>query len=471
MRVNKMIGIILLCLFVFRNDVNAQVNCLEPDGQSGYYKTAPEITIKHTEEKIMRYRLEDSKGKVLTGRLDSMMRSVTIQKGVLKDGENVLDIWMEDENGKILEDSMKRFKYLVDQTAPVYPLIFTKGDVLQISAEDEISGVAGIYYALDGEETQYLKGNNVYLELPKVYEGKISAYAVDNAGNEGELSYFEIKNINKDEVIFSEPTEPVEVKDKEKPIISLSGIPDVGISNESVSIICAVTDNMKIVELKGIVKQRMIDGTEVSSEIEEWKKTEKGYQFQRELIEDGIYQIEINGQDEAGNISKTNWQVIVDTEAPKILKIDKFEGKRMQEFTWNFQIDEIVTDLTDWNSEIRLDGILYREGQVCRIPGMHVVEIIARDLAGNESKKSVTFYIDEPEIEDNNEETDYVEESEEDILFVKQEDVAEQENEIRQEDVMKEPTLLPFIFGGTALMGVLVLSIILIKMQDRSKNS
>ena len=438
LRIRKLIGLQVLCILFIGMDVNAEVNCAEPNGENGYYITSPEVIVKHTGDQVMRYRLEDSNGKVLTGRLDSTMRSATIHQGVLKDGENVLDIWLEDEKGEVLKSSMERFKYMVDQTAPVYPLTFTKGDVIEIFAEDSVSGIVGIYYALEGQDMQYLKGNNVFFEIPKEYEGKVLAYAVDKAGNQGETSYFEIKNKKKEEISIPVKSEKKEAKDDEKPSIDLSGIPDNGISNRAIVISCGISDNQEITERRGKVIRKLIDGTEVVSEIEEWEKTEEGYEFEKKLAADGIYQIEIAGEDAAGNRVEIKRQLIVDTEAPSILKVSTLEGRRMREFVWNYKMDEVISDLTSWNAEIRLNGVLYKRGQVCKEPGKYIFTITARDLAGNVRKEAATFHIYEEKSE---------EKTEEDVFFVKEEAAFGEEKEL-------EKFILLFVIG-CLLLGII----------------
>ena len=457
MKIKNGVLSVVMFMFIFGIETNAKVDYMEPDGENGYYVSSPEITIKHSGEEIMRYRLEDANGKVLTGRLDSMMRNVTIQKGILKDGKNILDIWTESENGTLLESSMETYKFLVDQTPPLHPLTFTKSDVIEIFAEDDVSGVAGIYYAVEGQETQYLKGDNVFFALPKEFEGTISAYAVDVAGNKSEMSYFEIKKEEEEKIFIPEQAED----DREKPSIAISGIPESAIANQPVHIICTITDNQQIAELKGQLTQSLTDGTEILNGIEEWKRTETGYQFQRELTEDGIYQIEILGKDAAGNKTEIKRQVIVDQTAPVIDIGDVIIGEKMKEFKWDYQMDEMISDLTSWHSEIQLDGILYKAGQTCSVPGKHMLKIRARDLAGNESEKIVEFYIEKPLVENDVLETEN-ERKEEEFFYVKQEETIKPEIEIMTEEKGKDSVIIPVV-AGIVLITAISLGGILMK--------
>ncbi len=56
-----------------------------------------------------------------------------------------------------------------------------------MKASDAISGIQGIYYQKNEEEMQFLKGESGNLTIPVGFEGKICAYAVDRAGNRGEI--------------------------------------------------------------------------------------------------------------------------------------------------------------------------------------------------------------------------------------------------------------------------------------------
>lgn len=458
MKIREIAGMIAICVCIMCGEARAEVNSIEPDGENGYFKSAPEVIIKQNEDQIMRYRLEDANGKVLTGRLDSMLRTVTIQEGVLKDGENILDIWLEDENGVVVDSSMERKIYLVDQTPPEYPLQFVKNEVVEILAEDKTSGIEGIYYAIEGQEMQYLKGNHVFLALPEEFAGKICAYAVDRAGNQGESCYFVVQKEEKTEVITPEISKEEEEKDVDEPKIELSGIPDTGIESKSIVISCLISDDSAISELKGKMIQEQMDGTEVIYEMKEWKKTDQGYQYQREIVEDGIYQIEIEGKDVAGNIAYETRQIIIDTQAPQISQLNRWEGRRLEEFCWNYQMDDLVSDLTSWYAEIRLDGVLYKSGQVCKEQGKHILEVNARDLAGNEVKEVSTFYIHKSET---NEEKIEVALEREELHFVKNEKIETQQVEIIEEEPSNE--IYPLVLGGIASAGILVVAAIVIK--------
>lgn len=463
MKIKTIFALAAMCVCLFSMEARAEVSFPESDGQNGYYKTSPEVVIKHTDEGIMRYRFEDANGQVVTGRLDATLRTITIQKGVMKDGTNTLDVWMEDEKGNVVDSSMERVKFFVDQTPPEAPLQSEQGETIQIVAKDNISGIAGIYYALEGKEMQYLKGEKVFFALPQNYEGIVSAYAVDQAGNQSEMCQYEII---KEVIEEKEPEIVEEIKDEESPQIMLEGVENTRISAEEVMIACEITDNQKISSLSGTIKQTLQDGTEVLYEITEWKKSEKGYQFQRELTEDGIYQIEIKGSDEAGNEAVVSEKLIIDMQPPYISKLNAFEDKRMLEFVWDYKADDVISDLTSSSYVVRIDGKLYEAGRIFKEEGRHILEVTAKDLAGNESREEVAFIIykeREPEAA-----VQEIDEVTEEILLSEPENTAEVEEEVEIREERREFPTEAIVIGGISCAGLAIILWVVVK-KSRSK--
>lgn len=419
----------MICILIVGFETKAEVICEEPTGENGYYLTAPTIVIKYQGEDVMRYRLEDANGKVISGRLDPMMKSVTIQKEVLKDGKNVLDLWKENAEGLLIDGSMESLEYYVDHTAPKNPLQFIDGEVLEIIAEDETSGIKSVIYAINDGEFQEVKGAHVYLSLPELFQGKICAYAIDRAGNRSDFSYFkkEIKKEEKNEIVIDKTEE----KDNEPPCIKINGIEDFMISKEPISFQCSVNDNQSISNLKGKIIHKNENEEELEYEITEWKKKENGYEIQTELNETGIYQVHIEAEDSEGNHQAVHYQVIVDMTEPIICGLEQWNGVNLNQFQWNYKDEIVIQDLTSTTYEVRLDGILYTPGKRVEDVGRHVLEVRARDLVGNESKEKAIIQIQG--IKESIMESEEEEKEEEVVLLNQQEET--QEIDIAEEKV------------------------------------
>lgn len=384
-------AIFSLCA-IFCTDVRADVIYREANGMNGYYTEFPLITITHDGKGDTRYRLKSANGHVLTGTVNEENLSVVLPMDKLAEGTNCLDVWVESKEGEIHESTVRQIQFLIDQTAPEYPLQFVEGDVLKIAAKDKISGIAGIYISIKGEEFRYVKGEQAFIDIPKNFEGKISAYAVDLAGNEGDICHFEKR---KSELIITTEKPSIDVSDEEdieKPQVVMEGIPKIPIMRERATIFIAIKDNILLKEVEGLLNRRY--GNEVENyELTEWEENEKGYFLQQKIEKDGIYKFFITAKDEKENSLNTCRHLVIDTQAPVIHSLEQINGKSMEEFQWNFDLSAYVSDFTSCYYEIRIDGILYERNEVYKKPGKHILEIYVRDLAGNETKKVVSFYI------------------------------------------------------------------------------
>lgn len=364
---------------LFDVKVQAQVSFTEPDGMNGYYTKIPTVSIQYDGNGITKYRFKNKNGIIMTGKLDEYYKEITIPKEYFIEGTNYLDIWNEQE------ESIHQIKFMIDQSSPECPVLFEEGNGLKITAKDKISGIAGIYFAMENEKFQYVKGSQAFITLPNGLEGKISAYAVDLAGNLGECAYFSKKK--KESIVRTS-----QVDDMQSPSISLEGNWKSQITNSAAMITFKVTDNGLISKVSAQLQKVDLDG-EICCDLSDWEKVEQGYCLEHELKEDGIYKFTINAKDEEGNDNEMTQQVILDSTPPVFHSLEEIEGKVLTEFQWDFDTKRYITDLTSLYCEVRIDGILYEKGVSFKESGKHILEIYAKDLAGNESRKTIAFYI------------------------------------------------------------------------------
>lgn len=91
-------------------------------------------------------------------------------------------------------------------------------------------------------------------------------------------------------------------------------------------------------------------------------------------------------------IEEKSLQIIVDNKKPKIRTPIKYRKSSLKSFV--VKEDEIVVeDETQTLVILKLDGVVYKRGTVIKKSGRHLLEIWARDLAGNESRKTFSIII------------------------------------------------------------------------------
>lgn len=89
------------------------------DGQNGYYKTRPEAEVCHNGERgVTRYCFTDSSGRREEGGLTEKDGSFKIGRERFLEGSNHLSVWMEDEDGKRVEEYALEKTFLVDTQPP-----------------------------------------------------------------------------------------------------------------------------------------------------------------------------------------------------------------------------------------------------------------------------------------------------------------------------------------------------------------
>lgn len=497
-----------------------QVRYEKTDDGEEYYRKAPEIEIEHFDERLVtKYRMIFSDGKELTGTLTKEKNKIVIQDVLLLEGDNCLELWMEDEEGERVEGTETKKVFRIDSTAPEDPLEFIyqkqqESEILcfsmetriEIRAFDEVSGIKEIYYQFNDQEEVVSEGEKAEIVIPIGFEGTVTAYAVDNAGNRGEkyeskilicenekpqLSLkapegfehwyneqftvsVEIREIGvqsgiKDMVCYingkkireenyelktekdiftvlvnangmlvietedyagNKSAERVQILfDDQSPEIKVAGAENYMITSEPVTVSCAVQDEHKIAAVGGKIVWKNTKGVENIHEIQSWKTDGKEYHAVEELNEDGIYQIYFGGKDRAGNQCESKLQVIIDKENPVISKVEQFQGKQIPFFEWNFMQEEIVQDFTSYTYAVKLDHQLCEPNIKYMEEGKHILEVTAKDAAGNISNANAEFTIDHtvPEIifRDVEEGETYENEVEVSVLTKSEDDVIE----------------------------------------------
>ena len=73
--------------------------------------------------------------------------------------------------------------------------------------------------------------------------------------------------------------------------------------------------------------------------------------------------------------------------------MDQLNGTYLPFFQWNYEVEEAVSDLTDYQYQMLLDGLEYAKGRLVTEEGVHRLRVRAEDAAGNQVKKVIRFEI------------------------------------------------------------------------------
>lgn len=364
------------------------------DGKEGIYVTKPGIQIRHVSERgITKYQLVKGEKILAKGILEQEGQEVFIAGEAFEEGTHQLKVWMEDEEGQAVKEFVLQETFLVDTQTPEIRIEVPGGSdawhkesvTLNVSAIDEVSGVQRLTCYVNGQYAGEVKGDKGKFAVKEASHGgrgvEVKVTAEDRAGNQG--SYVKSVYI-----------------DNKAPRTEIKGVEDCMITSEPVFALYEVHEENTLSECTAFAEWQNVKGEQSVLPVPEWENAEGGKRTVQRLSEDGIYRLKVSAVDKAGYKADKNMQVIIDKENPVICYVDRLEGKYMKSFCWDYPERECVSDFTTVASEVRLDGMLYPLGKNVREEGTHVLEIRAKDAAGNEAAARAEFMIDHtpPEI-------------------------------------------------------------------------
>lgn len=368
----------------------------KPDGQEDYYVTHPVVKLEHVSGRgITCYKLKCGKKVKAEGKLDDTGKKTKNLKEEFGEGKNVLTVWMEDEEGKRVDEMDTTKEFYVDTKPPEFQFAaadgfdhwYQKEAWVEVSGNDGSagSGIASISCYCGNEVVGSTEDSQTEFLIQKFSnDGQavdVTVTVEDRAGNKSEMT----------KSLYIDGTAPQ---------ISFGKLADYMITAKPVKFNGAVIEENILKSCKAEIERTDTAGEKTMLSSVQWKEGRQGREVSAELSQDGIYQIRIWGEDAAGHETSGKIQVIIDSTDPMIRYVDGLHGKYMKQFSWDYEREEIVEDFTTCVSSIRLDGKGYIPGKTVTDEGVHVLKAEAVDAAGNQAEASARFVIDHtpPEI-------------------------------------------------------------------------
>lgn len=375
-----------------------EVKFSKEDGKNGYYRTIPEVLIKHndncvvTKFKLMNDKLSDEEENY-EEILNSKNEEITIPKERFSEGKNHLLIWMEDKEGEKIEKTEYEKEFLIDICPPEIQMTvpagfdtwYRKAVIVSSHGKDSVSGMEKLTCSVEGGINEEVLGK----------EGDFYISTVSNCGKAVPVMITaEDKAGNKSEKIQS-----VYV-DNQAPHTRIKGAEEYTITSQPVTINYEIEEDNILQEFNAKTEWENVHGKKKSIPVEEWKESNVGKTARQTFTEDGIYKIRLNAADRAGYSDENSRQFIIDKENPIIQHVDELDRCYLKKFSWDYPQEEVIKDFTTYTYEIQLDGKLYQIGEKVTTEGKHKLEVKARDAAGNEAVATASFVIDhtKPEI-------------------------------------------------------------------------
>lgn len=310
------------------------------------------------------------------------------------EGEYTVSFYTLDMANNLSETRSVSFR--IDKTAPDVSITGISGGgtsanaanvsfVLKEAFWKDASGVVTIYRkAGDGSEETLYKTINV---TPKAYE-TVTTESLTETG------IYRMEFTATDHVGHKSTVTQTFTVDREAPVITLTGVDNYDVTDKTVEFKAEVKDDFYS------TKTVSIEGTRIDAEGKKNTLSFSSYNqhgnptvINESYSEDGIYDITVTAKDAAGNNHISSVHFIIDKTAPVITGVDDLDGRILTAVDLDFDLDELVTDLTVCEIHMYLNGSEY-DGSSDVSDGSYTLLITAEDELGHHSEKSISFVLD-----------------------------------------------------------------------------
>lgn len=370
----------------------------EADGENGYYTRFPGGSLVQRDVcMITSWKLQKPDGTEETGELAAENLQKTWEPEAM-DGTWKLELTVrmregleETYQGTYTEEELapwnREFSWQVDGTPPKLEILtpertegwFGEPVLVTARAEDKGSGME----AFDGGagKKTWSSGNGTELSF---------VVSEESSGNRAVAVWAEARDLagNRTRKEFSLLT------DWTPPRIWADGPEAFSVLAEAAGFSLHLEEANTLGEVETSLWKRTPEGQEENVPLPDWQAGETGPVLAFSLETDGIYRIQVRAKDRAGNQAFWERQVTVDCTAPVLSYPQNLAGQYLREFQWDYREDTVAEDMTACALLVYLDGRIYPSGQRVQKEGAHLLEVRARDMAGNQTEQSVAFQID-----------------------------------------------------------------------------
>lgn len=185
--------------------------------------------------------------------------------------------------------------------------------------------------------------------------------------------------------------------DREAPVVKLTSASNYEITDKIVETTIEISDDFytsKRIDLKGT--RTDAEGKVHDIDFGSYNAAGNPTVISVDFTEDGIYDISVTATDVAGNSDSESVHFTIDKSEPVIADLSDIDGKVLKEFTWEYDPDELVSDLTVCDVHMYLNGSEY-DGKSAIEDGSYTLLVTAEDENGHYVEKEFKFTLDTKE--------------------------------------------------------------------------
>lgn len=297
----------------------------------------------------------------------------------------------------------RNVQFRVDKTAPELQIAGTaSGSTLNAGTTLTFSMTEAFWWDASGTITITRKANDSVAEAAyKTIDFKPTARVTTMTETLSETGEYQVTFTGKDRAGHTAEATSYTVRiDTGKPIITLSGVSNNDKTTKQVEFQAQIEEDFYLTKSVTIQATRTyLDPTSYKEKTEDLQIT--GYNptaattlIRNTFTEDGIYKIQINCKDAAGNEDTQEVSFTIDKTKPVIdpKVMSAYEGT-LTSFAWDYDLNDIIYDLTVCDAHMYLNGSEY-DGTSEVEDGAYEMKITAEDELGNATEKTVNFNLD-----------------------------------------------------------------------------
>lgn len=297
----------------------------------------------------------------------------------------------------------RNVQFRVDKTAPELQITGTaSGSTLNAGTTLTFSMTEAFWWDASGTITITRKANDSVAEAAyKTIDFKPTARVTTMTETFSETGEYQVTFTGKDRAGHTAEAASYTVRiDTGKPIITLSGVSNNDKTTKQVEFQAQIEEDFYLTKSVRIQATRTyLDPTSYKEKTEDLQIT--GYNptaattlIRNTFTEDGIYKIQINCKDAAGNEDTQEVSFTIDKTKPVIdpKVMSAYEGT-LTSFAWDYDLNDIIYDLTVCDAHMYLNGSEY-DGTSEVEDGAYEMKITAEDELGNATEETVNFNLD-----------------------------------------------------------------------------
>lgn len=321
--------------------------------------------------------------------------------GYVDEADYIVKVYAVDKAGN--KSAERTVQFRVDKTAPELKISgASSGATLNSGTTLTFSMTEAFWKDASGTVTITRKPKDGAQESTyKTIDFKPTARTTTMTETLSETGEYKVTFTGKDRAGHSAEAASYTVKiDTGKPVIALSGVKNNDKTTDAVEFTAQIDEDFYLTKSVSIKATRTyLDKTSYQEKTEDLQIT--GYNptaattlIRNTFTEDGIYKIQIDCKDAAGNTDTQEVSFTIDKTKPVIdAKVLAAYAGKLTAFSWDYDLDDIIYDLTVCDVHMYLNGTEY-DGTSEVEDGAYELKIVAEDELGNQTEETSNFSLD-----------------------------------------------------------------------------